>query len=231
MKNHHSFILLLIVLTGCSSYSSLSSFSSRKYTKGYFFNAPAEKPIVAERNEVLQTCGRNNRGSLNQATSQNIMALRPVQKLEQLMISLKKAVLSKKAMNPIGVSISRINTNKHYMVEKLLDDTPSTDKKNDYDWGQKGLLFIGVGLLGAFLFLMMAIIFAVSGTVGADSGIRTLAIIFLCIAMAALLVFLAGFVMCIIAVIHKDTGFAAILGLIIGAIVILLLTLSQLHAL
>jgi len=49
MKNHHSFIFLIVLLTGCSSYSSLSSFSSRKYTKGYFFDAPAEKPAVTAR--------------------------------------------------------------------------------------------------------------------------------------------------------------------------------------
>ncbi|MGP8216215.1 MAG: hypothetical protein ACLQQ4_11660 [Bacteroidia bacterium] len=52
LKHNHSAkfisaILIFILLYGCNSSNKVvSSFSERKYTKGYFWNIPAEKPIV-----------------------------------------------------------------------------------------------------------------------------------------------------------------------------------------
>ncbi len=53
MKNHHSLLLLLLVIAGCSSNSGLtSSFSNRKYTRGYFFDNRGVKPEVQIKAEV-----------------------------------------------------------------------------------------------------------------------------------------------------------------------------------
>ncbi|MGP8214889.1 MAG: hypothetical protein ACLQQ4_04935 [Bacteroidia bacterium] len=228
MKNHYLFISLLILLSGCSSYSSLSSFSSRKYTKGYFFDARAEKPVIAERSENSKDYGRTEpKVKCNTEIQKSIVNV----KAEQVKYSAKQSVKLIIAKNPAELykaqhTIAPIKAINAENVFKPGDDAPAENNETGTKNGLIGFIYVIVGILLIVVgvLLLDLIIFA-----GGSGG---LIIISVFLALAALLFLILGLILCVKTLITKDKykGFAiagAILSIYLLIEIIRLLSLIK----
>ena len=146
MKNHHLLILLIVFLAACSGNSSLSSFGSRKYTKGYFFNAPAEKPKVEAKTKI-----EFKQVLVQEKTEQSPETARSVQRLEKPFIGLKEPVLMKKQSVYMAKSVEKVvNT------ERINEKSPVADNPDDSASDEKttGIMFSIIGLLSLIGFFI-----------------------------------------------------------------------------
>ena len=154
MKPHHIFILLLVLLAGCSSTGSLTSFGNRKYTKGYFLDNPVETKSKIEVNaKTKEPTIRlepkvENKISLNT----NIKVTRePIKAI----ILIKKTQLTGKVINVAIGSVSKVE---HITQSPLLPDDPQpeVDEKTGkpINWGVSAFICGFFCLLAGILALV-----------------------------------------------------------------------------
>ncbi|HXP53181.1 MAG TPA: hypothetical protein VN922_24770 [Bacteroidia bacterium] len=221
MKNYHSFIVLIVLLlTGCSSYSSLSSFGSRKYTKGFFNNAPAEKP-VAERIDIQQkildvkakiqpenaTASQNNRiAHKDQGIIRSYQSKKEAkQAVRTAIASLNKVIFNKQANKTGTVNTFKIEATDYFVHHPNGRSTSDNlDESPKHFMLRIGLIFMLIGL----------ICFAIAAGIGLPqasnstnpnpnpngvSDPSTTAVIFLLLFAGSF--FLLGLILCLVALI------------------------------
>ncbi len=116
MKNYHIFLLFLVLLAGCSSNESFTSFGKRKYTKGYFNDIPAERP------GVVSKAGNNNKIEIKPEVERNTSVQDVFKDSASRAIVLKEATYSNKKAKHIAITINPVKAfNK---IEKINDDKP-----------------------------------------------------------------------------------------------------------
>ncbi len=158
MKRHHLFILLSIVLASCSSNSGFTSFGSRKYTKGYFWNNPIAKL------EVNHSTSVNGKESVVSNNSTTVKV--KTETISKLVAPLK---VFNSNIHKYPIAITQLNgkaTGRATKVEMLGDENPFTDKPatNDAELKQErvtaGVMLLIISALSVLgLLLVHTIVF------------------------------------------------------------------------
>jgi len=185
------FILLLVVFAGCSANSDISSFSKRKYTKGFFNDIPAEKLSVAS-----NATGNFNGVSIPKVEARN-QQIRPafstVQKTDYptvLPVKEPKLYSSVKEFNRTINNDIVADTNKK-------GSKATTDA--DFDKGKKLMQGSAIASLCTFIFplaIIVSLVFVIEGfdliprVLQPKSNIGTIALV--CAIVSFALAILAG---------------------------------------
>lgn len=222
MQKNNILILLVIFLAGCSTYSNLSSFSSRKYTKGYFFDAPGQKPAVVEQGGNTQNYDKaevkvERKTGIRQAII-TVKAEQVICKTKQpfKLITVRNSVLNKprNAIVPIS-TIEVLNGENSFQ--------PGDDKPDEnYDLGTKnGLIGFFYVIAGILLIIVGVLLIDLIAFGGASGG---LLIVSAFLGLAALLFLIVGLFLCIKTLITNDRykGFA-IAGIILGGYILVVI--------
>ena len=151
MKPHHSLILFLLLLAGCSSNSNLTSFGNRKYTKGYFWNNPTAKPDVdADIKAEIGNNGKKNESRKSQSLPENKEA-----------VIYKTEVKQSVALKQQSISLSTNKAAEAQLINKPKVENPTietSDLVTSGDQTNYGGEAIGFAIAGAILGLLCCIL-------------------------------------------------------------------------
>jgi len=199
------YFLIVTLLAGCSSNNKFaSSFGKRRYSKGYYTDVAAaiSKPITTH-NKAAPVDGRAQKTNTARASTGNQYTI--VDK--QIHTFTAQVARQKNILAPI---INRVGLLSDLLLPPINKNDPNYIKNEGPDPGRQGF-FIELGGIALFVLLTL-----VSNSLPAIGSIG---------AIAGVLVFITGFVFCIISLTYPDDNYhaLAILGLIIGVVAVVLL--------
>ncbi len=154
MKPRHIYLLLLLLLVGCSTNSNLTSFGTRKYTKGYFF----DNPVKIEANSQVEIKAKVS----TEQKTENKIAIIPNTKVTQEPVKalspLKKTqLLSKQVMK---LAVGEISKAENVTISRILPDDPQPDVDEKtgkpINWGLSALI-CGIFCLLAGILALIAL--------------------------------------------------------------------------